>query len=76
MSRIERIMDGGYLEGGDKLLFNFERVKKKDIYAELVHLYYSRHFFACSVSDLIRFLAAATNLGSESAVRKGFYDVM
>ena len=82
--RLEKVLGSGNdgFDGRDgsadepRLEFNFERVKKKDIYRELVLLYYSRHFFAGTVSDLIRFLAAATNLGSESAVRKGFYDVM
>jgi hypothetical protein len=55
-----------------KLVFNFSKHKKKDIYAWLIEGFHLG-IIQSSISAFIRFLAKYTNLGSESSIRSQFY---
>ena len=57
---------------GDKLVFDFTHHKKKDIYAWLIDGL-RLGIIKGSMSDLIRWLAHFTNLGSEASIRSQLY---
>ena len=56
-----------------KLLFNFDQVTRKDIYMVVIDLL-RRKAFSSTQKNIIGFLAAHTNLGSEDAVRTQLYE--
>ena len=58
---------------GDSLEFNFDGDHlKKDIYSVFIELY-DKGYIKSNISKIIRFLATATNLGTESSIRSQFY---
>lgn len=60
-------------EDGWRLLFDFNNIRKKEIYLTLLDLH-RRGAFKSRNDQLIRFLAEHTNLGSESSINNQFYD--
>lgn len=60
-------------QAGEKLLFNFENIQKKDVYWAILRIY-SDKGFSCTNDELIHFLSIHTNLGSESTINNQFYN--
>ena len=58
---------------GDKLLFDFNNIQKKDVYMMFLDLH-RRGGIKSRNDQLIHFLAKHTNLGSESSINNQFYD--
>jgi len=58
---------------GEKLLFDFDNIHKKDVYMMVIELH-KRKGIKSSNEELIRWLAKHTNLGSESSINNQFYD--
>ncbi len=58
---------------GEKLLFDFDNIHKKDVYMMVIELN-KRKGIKSSNEELIRWLAKHTNLGSESSINNQFYD--
>ena len=58
---------------GEKLLFDFGNIHKKDVYVMVIELH-KRKGIMSSNEELIRWLAKHTNLGSESSINNQFYD--
>ena len=60
-------------QAGEKLLFYFENIQKKDVYWAILRIY-SDKGFSCTNDELIHFLSIHTNLGSESTINNQFYN--
>ena len=59
--------------GGRRLYFNFEdEARKKDVMVYFVEMH-AKGLILHTKKDLVRFLAAATNLGSIAAIRQLYY---
>ena len=58
---------------GEKLLFDFDNIHKKDVYMMFLDLH-RRGGIKSRNDQLIHFLAKHTNLGSESSINNQFYD--
>ena len=71
--RVEALEKSNCPSNNEKqLLFNFEHIRRKDVYLEIVRLY-DKHWFDCVPQELIQFLSRHTNLGEESTVKSQFY---
>jgi uncharacterized coiled-coil protein SlyX len=58
---------------GVKLLFNFDKIRKKDVLVWIIEMI-EKKGFESTIEKLIEFLAIFTNLGSKDTIRTQLYD--
>ena len=58
---------------GVKLLFNFDKIRKKDVIVWIIEMI-EKKGFESTIEKLIEFLAIFTNLGSKDTIRTQLYD--
>jgi len=58
---------------GVKLLFNFDKIRKKDVFVWIIEMI-EKKGFESTIEKLIEFLAIFTNLGSKDTIRTQLYD--
>ena len=73
MEKLEQAREIEEQDEGQRLLFDFNNIQKKDVYMMLLDLH-RRGGIKSRNDQLIHFLAKHTNLGSESSINNQFYD--
>ena len=58
---------------GVKLLFNFDKIRKKDVLVWIIEMI-EKKGFESTIEKLIEFLAIFTNVGSKDTIRTQLYD--
>ena len=58
---------------GEKLLFDFDKIRKKDVLVWIIEMI-EKKGFESTIEKLIEFLAIFTNLGSKDTIRTQLYD--